>query len=88
MKVTRTGPLVVETRRGGAPSHTRADLRSKRLRMSDLGARAAGRGWLEKEDRLLSDTPFHLQGARRSIADIDFHVDTLGTGACLYGIWP
>jgi AsmA family protein len=74
------GTLVVETRRGGAPSHSRADLRSKRLRMSDLGARAAGRGRPEKEDRLLSDTPFHLQGARRSIADIDFHVDTLEMG--------
>lgn len=74
------GTVVVETQRGGAPSHTRADLRSKRLRTADLGARAAGKAGSDHEDRLLSDTPFRLQGARQSIADIDFHVDTLEMG--------
>lgn len=74
------GTVVLDTQRGGAPSHTRADLRSKRLRMSDLGARAAGRARSEDEGRLLSDTPFHLQGTRHSIADIDFHADTLEMG--------
>ena len=74
------GTVVVDTQRGGAPSHTHADLNSKRLRMSDLGARAASRAKPDNEGRLLPDTPFHLQGARHSIADIDFHAETLEMG--------
>jgi len=72
------GTLVVDTQRGGAPSHTKADLRSKLLRTADLGAQAAGRG--KPSTLLFSDTPIHLQGARHTIAEIDFHAETLEMG--------
>jgi AsmA family protein len=72
------GQMVVDIQEGAAPSHTRADLRTRRLRLADLGAQAAGRG--KPSGLLFSDTPFHLQGARRSIAEIDFHAQTLEMG--------
>lgn len=72
------GKIVVELQRGGAPSHTQADLRSKLLRLADLGAQAAGRG--KPSELLFPDTPFQLQGARHSIAEIDFHAATLEMG--------
>jgi hypothetical protein len=75
------GTIVVDTQRGGAPSHTQADLRSKLLRMSDLGAQGAGRAKSQGEgDRLLTDTPFHLQGARHSLSEFDFHAETVQMG--------
>jgi uncharacterized protein involved in outer membrane biogenesis len=76
------GTVLVETKRGGAPSHTVADLRSQLLRLSDLGAQAAGRAPKPAEGKQLmfSDTPFHLQGARRSDAEIDFHAQALEIG--------
>jgi uncharacterized protein involved in outer membrane biogenesis len=75
------GKIVVDTSRDAAPSHTHADLRSKLLRMSDLGAQAAGRAPAsDKKGRLLPDTPLHLQGARRFIAESEFHADTLEVG--------
>jgi AsmA family protein len=75
------GTIVVDTVRGGAPSHTRADLHSKLLRLSDLGAQAAGRApESENKGRLLPDTPLNLQGARHSIAEYEFHADTLEIG--------
>jgi len=75
------GTVVVDTFRGGAPSHTKADLRSKLLRSSDLGAKAAGRAApAENAALLFSDTPFHLQGARHSLSEIEFHADTLQMG--------
>jgi len=73
------GTIVVQTYRGGAPSHTRMDLRSKLLRLADLGAQARG-GAKVNHERLLSDTPFKLQGTRRSISEIEFHADTLQIG--------
>jgi AsmA family protein len=72
------GKIVVDTQRGGAPSRTKADLRSKRLRLADLGAQAAGRG--KPSALLFSDTPFHLQGARHTLAEFDFHAETLEMG--------
>jgi AsmA family protein len=75
------GTLVVETQRGGAPSHTRMDLRSKLLRLADLGAQAAGRAKsTDDPSRLMSDTPWHLQGMRHSLSEIEFHADTLQMG--------
>jgi uncharacterized protein involved in outer membrane biogenesis len=75
------GTIVVDTQRGGAPSHSKANLRSKLLRLADLGAQAAGRGKATDNPGLLfSDTPFHLQAARRSIFDVDYHAETLQMG--------
>jgi uncharacterized protein involved in outer membrane biogenesis len=75
------GTIVVETQRGGAPSHTRMDLRSKLLRLADLGAQAAGRAAdPDNQGRLFSNTPFQLQGTRKAIAEIGFHADTLQIG--------
>jgi AsmA family protein len=75
------GKIVVDIQRGGAPSHTHADLRSKLLRMSDLGPQAAGRAPAsDNKGRLLPDTPLQLQGARHSIAEFEFHADTLEIG--------
>lgn len=75
------GTLVVETQRVGAPSHSKANLRSKLLRLVDLGAQAAGRGKATDNPGLLfSDTPFHLQGARHSIFDVEYHAETLQMG--------
>jgi uncharacterized protein involved in outer membrane biogenesis len=76
------GTVLIETKRGGAPSHTVADLRSQLLRLSDLGTQAAGRTPQPADGKQLmfSDTPFHLQGARRSDAEIDFHAQALEIG--------
>jgi len=75
------GKIVVDTSREAAPSHTHADLRSKLLRLSDLGAQAAGRAPAsDKKGLLFPDTPLHLQGARRFIAESEFHADTLEVG--------
>jgi uncharacterized protein involved in outer membrane biogenesis len=75
------GTIVVEAQSGGAPSHSKANLRSKLLRLADLGAQAAGRGKATDNPGLLfSDTPFHLQAARRSIFDVDYHAETLQMG--------
>ena len=74
------GTVVVDSQAGGAPSRLHADLKSTRLRMSDLGARAAGRARPDNKGRLFPDTRFNLQGARQSIADIDFHAQTLEIG--------
>ncbi|MEA3177512.1 MAG: AsmA family protein [Gammaproteobacteria bacterium] len=76
------GTVLIETKRGGAPSHTVADLRSQLLRLSDLGTQAAGRTPQPADGKQLMfpDTPFHLQGARRSDAEIDFHAQALEIG--------
>jgi hypothetical protein len=75
------GTVLIETKRG-APSHIEADLRSQLLRLSDLGARAAGRAPkpVDGEHLVLPDTPFQLQGARRSDAIIHFHAQALEVG--------
>jgi AsmA family protein len=76
------GTVLIETKRGGAPSHTEADLRSQLLRLSDLGAQAAGRAPTPVDGKrlVLPDTPFQLQGARKSDAVIDFHAQALEVG--------
>lgn len=75
------GTLVVDMLRGDAPSHSKANLRSRLLRLADLGAEAAGRGKPTDHPGLLfSDTPWQLQAARRAIFDIDYHADTLQLG--------
>jgi hypothetical protein len=76
------GTVLIETKRGGAQSHTEADLRSQLLRLSDLGAEAAGRApkSVDGKQLVLSDTPFQLQGARKSDAVVDFHAQTLEVG--------
>lgn len=75
------GTVLIETRRG-APGHVEADLRSKLLRLSDLGAQAAGRGPKPVDGKrlVLPDTPFQLRGVRRSDAMIHFHAQTLQMG--------
>ena len=62
-----------------APSHIEADLRSKFLRVSDLGAQAAGRAPKRENGKrhALPDTPLPLTGVRRSDAVINFHAQTL-----------
>jgi uncharacterized protein involved in outer membrane biogenesis len=76
------GTIVVDMLSGGAPSHSKAHLRSKLLRLADLGAQAAGRGKPGDNPGLLfSTTPLHLQGARHSIFDIDYHAGTLQMGS-------
>jgi AsmA family protein len=64
------------------PSHVEADLRSERLRVSDLGPRAAGRApkAVEGEQPVLADTPFRLTGVRRSDAVVNFHAQALEAG--------
>jgi uncharacterized protein involved in outer membrane biogenesis len=76
------GTVLIETKPRGAPSHTEADLRSQLLRLSDLGAQAAGRAPQPPGGKrlVLPDTPFQLKGARKSDAVIDFHAQALEVG--------
>jgi hypothetical protein len=56
------------------------DLDSKRLRLTDLGAKAAGRAPEnppEEKSTLLSETPFRLQGIRRFDYVVNFHAKQL-----------
>jgi uncharacterized protein involved in outer membrane biogenesis len=64
------------------PSHVEADLRSKLLRVSDLGPRAAGRAPkpVDDERRLLPDTAFRLTGMRSGDAVVDFHAQAVEAG--------
>jgi uncharacterized protein involved in outer membrane biogenesis len=75
------GTVLIETRRD-APAHVEADLRSQLLRLSDLGAQAAGRAPKPVDGKrlVLPDTPFQLQGARRSDAIVHFHAQALQVG--------
>jgi uncharacterized protein involved in outer membrane biogenesis len=76
------GTVLIETKPRGAPSHTEADLRSQLLRLSDLGAQAAGRAPQPPGGKrlVLPDTPFQLKGARKGDAVIDFHAQALEVG--------
>jgi uncharacterized protein involved in outer membrane biogenesis len=76
-----SGSVLIDTKRD-APSHIEADLRSQLLRLSDLGQRAAGREPKPVDGRrlVLPDTPFHLQGTRRSDAVIDFRAQQFEAG--------
>lgn len=75
------GAVLIGTKRGG-PAHVEADLRSQLLRLSDLGAQAAGRAPKPVDGKrlVLPDTPFQLRGARRSDAMIHFRAQTLEMG--------
>jgi uncharacterized protein involved in outer membrane biogenesis len=75
------GTVLIETKRN-APAHVEADLRSQLLRLSDLGAQAAGRAPKPVDGKrlVLPDTPFQLQGARRSDAIVHFHARALEVG--------
>ena len=56
------------------------DLNSKRLRLADLGAQAAGRAPEkppEEKSALLSETPFRLQAIRRFDYIVNFHAKRL-----------
>ena len=64
------------------PSHVEADLRSQLLRVSDLGRQAAGQAPkpVEKQGRVLPDTPFRLTGVRRGDTVVNFHAQTVEAG--------
>jgi AsmA family protein len=64
-------------------SHIDLDLNSQRLRLADLGARAAGRAPETPPDEktaLLPDTPLKLEGVRKSDYAVSFHAQHLDTG--------
>ncbi|HEY0341168.1 MAG TPA: AsmA family protein, partial [Steroidobacteraceae bacterium] len=65
-------------------SHLDLDLTSKRLRLADLGAKAAGRAPPEQpaaeKSTLLPETPFRLQGVRRFDYVVSFHAQQLDAG--------
>ena len=61
-------------------SHLDIDLNSKRLRLADLGAKAAGRAPEsppEEKSALLSETPFRLQAVRRFDYVVNFRAKQL-----------
>jgi uncharacterized protein involved in outer membrane biogenesis len=64
-------------------SHIDLALNSQRLRLADLGARAAGRAPETPPDEktaLLPDTPLKLEGVRKSDYAVSFHAQHLDTG--------
>jgi uncharacterized protein involved in outer membrane biogenesis len=64
-------------------SHIDLDLVSQRLRLADLGSRAAGRAPEASPDEktaLLPDTPLKLEGVRKSDYAVSFHAQHLDTG--------
>jgi AsmA family protein len=63
-------------------SRLEIDLHSKRLRLADLGAQAAGRAPEQppgEKSALLPETPFRLQGIRRFDYVVNFHAQQLDT---------
>jgi len=66
----------------GGHTHVDADLRSQRLRMADLGVRAAGRaaGPPGTKPLLLPETEIRVDGIRRSNAAVTFHAKELQAG--------
>ena len=64
-------------------SHIDLDLNSKRLRLSDIGARAAGRAPeplpSDEKTTLLPDTPLKLEGIRKSDYAVSFHAQHVET---------
>lgn len=73
------GSLTVDS--NGKRPQLRGELRAERLRVSDLGARAAGRAAAENDsDSPLPDTPFSVAGLKRSDSQVRFQVGTLLVG--------
>ena len=66
----------------GGHTHVDVDLRSQRLRLADLGARAAGRaaGPPGTKPLLLPELELRVEGIRRSDAAIAFHAQELVAG--------
>ena len=63
-------------------SHIDLDLNSQRLRLTDIGARAAGRAPESPPDEktpFLPDTPLKLEGIRKSDYTVNFHAQHLDT---------
>src|SRR5262249_3380453 len=75
------GTLTIDAR-FGRPSRIRGELRSQRLRLSDLGARAAGRDvpGTGPDRLLLPTTPIRLTGSRDVEADVRFEAQTVEVG--------
>ena len=80
------GTLVSQLFESGK-AHTDIDLHSRRLRIADLGLRAAGRAREPAGDKppahgglLLPDTQIPLTGLRRSNSNISYHAQELDTG--------
>jgi AsmA family protein len=65
-------------------SHIDMDLNSRRLRLADLGAKAAGRAPPEpspgEKTPLLPNTPLKLAGIRKSDYEVSFHAQHLDAG--------
>ena len=64
-------------------SHIDLDLNSQRLRLADLGARAAGRAPESppaEKTALLPDTPLKLEDVRKTDYAVSFHAQHLDTG--------
>lgn len=76
-----SGALTLESR--GGRTRIEAQLESRRLRLADLGARAAGRLPEPPEGPALrvAATPFRLSGIRRSDAVVKVHLQALEIGA-------
>jgi uncharacterized protein involved in outer membrane biogenesis len=77
------GSVLVQPKERGMPAHVEVALQSQLLRLSDLGARAAGRAAPPADDgkqTLLPDTAFHLEGARKSDATLHFQAEALEAG--------
>jgi AsmA family protein len=70
---------------GGKP-HTTVDLRSDRLRIADLGVRAAGRaaGPPEAKPLVLPELELRVDGIRRSNAAVTFHAGELDAGRLVF----
>jgi AsmA family protein len=66
----------------GGHTHVDVDLRSKRLRVADLGVRAAGRaaGPPGTKPLVLPEIEIRVDGIRRSDAEITFHATELDAG--------
>jgi uncharacterized protein involved in outer membrane biogenesis len=68
-------------------SHIDIDLNSQRLRLADLGARAAGRAPESppgEKTALLLDAPLKLDGIRKSDYAVSFHAQHLDTGKLFF----
>jgi AsmA family protein len=75
------GSLTVDS--GARRSRLSGELRSRLLRLADLGAKAAGRAPAESPDRplLLSEQQFRVSALQSTDSHLAFHADTVALGA-------